>query len=77
MGVSGESAADSAPVVQFANNGTPDHLWRLLPGGGPWFRIQNDNSGLVLGVAGESTADSAQVVQFADTGTADHLWRIL
>ena len=77
MGVSNMSTADSADVVQFENNGTADHLWRLLPGGGPWFRIQNRNSGLVLGVAGMSTADPAQVVQYADTGTADHLWRIL
>jgi hypothetical protein len=77
MGVANMSAAASAQVVQFSDNGTADHLWRLLPGGGPWFRIQNDNSGLVLGVSNMSTADSAQVVQFTDNGTADHLWRIL
>jgi hypothetical protein len=31
MGVSDMSTQDNAPVVQFQDNGTPDHLWQLLP----------------------------------------------
>ena len=39
LAVSGMSTADSAPVVQFSDNGTADHLWRLLPGNsGRWLR---------------------------------------
>jgi len=77
LGVAGMSTADSADVVQFADNGTADHLWQLEDAGSGNLKIRNVNSGLVMGVAGMSTADSADVVQFADTGTADHLWRLL
>src|ERR1017187_7089618 len=77
LGVSGESTADSAQVVQFSDTGTTDHLWRLVDDGGGNVKIQNVNSGKVLAVSGESTADSANVVQFSDTGTTDHLWRLL
>nr|WP_237439657.1 RICIN domain-containing protein [Amycolatopsis rubida] len=66
------STADSARVVQYTDNGTTDHDWRLLDDGSGWFR----NFGKVLGVHHMSTADSAQVVQFSDNGTADHLWRM-
>ncbi len=77
LGVSGMSAANSAPVVQFADNGTADHLWRLVDAGAGNLKIQNVNSGLLLGVSDMSTAESAPIVQFEDNGTADHLWRLL
>lgn len=66
------STADSAQLVQFADSGTADHLWRLMPDG--QVRIENRNSGRVLGVDRMSTVDSTQAVQFAENGTADHLW---
>ena len=73
------STADSAQVVQFADNGTSDHLWRIRvdSGGTGTVRIQNLNSGKVLAVHEMSTADSANVEQFADNGTVDHGWRLL
>jgi methylaspartate ammonia-lyase len=71
------STADSAIVVQFSDNGTRDHLWRLRADTDGLWRIQNAHSGKVLGVDVMSYADSAQVVQFADSGTADHVWRLL
>jgi hypothetical protein len=77
LGVSDMSTADSAEVVQYADNGTADHLWQLIDNGNAYLRIQNQNSGLVLGVSGMSTADSAEVVQYADNGTADHLWQLI
>jgi hypothetical protein len=77
LGVDGMSTADSAHVVQFADNGTADHLWQLVDNGDGWYRVRNRNSGKVLGVDGMSTADSAHVVQFADNGTADHLWQLV
>ena len=77
LGVDLMSVSDSAPVVQFADNGTADHLWHLVPDGGGWYRIRNHHSGKVLGVDGMSASDSARVVQFTDNGTADHLWRLL
>ena len=77
IGVSGESTAGSAAVVQFADTGTPDHLWQLVDAGAGNLKIKNVNSGLLLAVSNESTSGSAAVVQFADTGTPDHLWRLL
>jgi hypothetical protein len=77
LGVDVMSLANSARVVQFADSGTADHLWRLLDDGDGWLKIQNVNSGKLLGVDQMSTADSAPVVQFEDNGTADHLWQLV
>jgi hypothetical protein len=79
LGVSNMSTADSAQVVQFDDNGTADHLWRLRmnTGGNGSLRIQNLHSGKVLAVHAASTADSANIEQFADIGAADHHWRVL
>lgn len=76
LGVDGMLTTDSARVVQFADTGTPEHLWRLADAAGGWQVVQNVNSGRVLAVDKVSTMDSALVVQFADNGTPDHLWRL-
>ncbi|MGJ6966793.1 RICIN domain-containing protein [Streptosporangium sp. G11] len=75
LGVDQMSTADSARVVQYADSGTADHLWMLVPDADGYFRVRNRNSGKVLGVDQMSTADGARVVQYADNGTADHLWQ--
>ncbi|PTL84836.1 beta-L-arabinofuranosidase domain-containing protein [Vitiosangium sp. GDMCC 1.1324] len=77
LGVDQMSTANSARVVQYADNGTADHRWRLVPDGSGNYKIVNQNSGKLLGVDGMSTADSAIVVQYEDNGTADHLWKLL
>jgi Beta-L-arabinofuranosidase, GH127/Ricin-type beta-trefoil lectin domain-like len=77
LAVSGMSLDNGAHAVQFGDNGTADHLWRLEDNGDGYVRIRNANSNKVLGVDAMSTADSAQVVQFDDNGTADHLWQVL
>ncbi|GGM44395.1 RICIN domain-containing protein [Dactylosporangium sucinum] len=77
LGVSGMSTANSANVVQYDDNGTADHLWRLIDAGGGWYKVQNQNSGKLLAVENMSTANSARVQQFDDNGSADHLWRPL
>ncbi|WP_282086533.1 RICIN domain-containing protein, partial [Streptomyces tendae] len=77
LGVDNMSTADSAHVVQYEDNGTPDHLWTLEDRGEGWFLVRNRHSGKVLGVDNMSTADSAHVVQYEDNGTADHLWRFV
>jgi hypothetical protein len=77
LAVAGDSAADSANVQQYADNGTPDHLWEVVDAGGGWSKIVNINSGLLLAVQGASTALSAQIQQYHDSGTDDHLWRLV
>ncbi len=71
------STASGARVMQWADNGTADHRWRLRHGGNGTFRIQCANGGLVLGVSGGSTAQGAQIVTVADGTAGDRLWRFL
>ncbi|MER7278909.1 RICIN domain-containing protein [Dactylosporangium sp. NPDC000244] len=77
LGVAGMSTANSANVVQFDDNGTADHNWRLIDAGSGWYKIQNQNSGKLLAVQNMSTADGALVQQYEDNGSADHLWRLV
>ncbi|GAA3451321.1 RICIN domain-containing protein [Dactylosporangium matsuzakiense] len=77
LGVAGMSTANSANVVQYDDNGTADHNWRLIDAGGGWFKIVNQNSGKLLAVQNMSTADGALVQQYDDNGSADHLWRLV
>jgi hypothetical protein len=77
LAVDGMSTADSAQVVQYDDNGTPDHVWRLVDLGNGWVKVRNENSGKVLGVDQMSTANSARVVQVTDNGTRDHLWQLV
>jgi hypothetical protein len=77
LAVHNMSTDNSVNVEQFADNGTIDHLWRLLDDGGGYVKVQNLNSGKLLGVDQMSTADSARVVQYEDNGTDDHLWQLV
>lgn len=75
IGINGMSTADGARAVQWSDNGTADHNWRLDLQANGYYKITNQNSGKVLGVDGMSTADGAQVLQWSDNGTADHDWQ--
>ncbi|MEU1534634.1 MGH1-like glycoside hydrolase domain-containing protein [Streptomyces fagopyri] len=77
LAVDHASLADGADVQQYADTGTPDHLWKLVKDGSGWYKIVNINSGKLLAVEGASTALSAQVQQYHDNGTSDHLWRLI
>ena len=77
LAVSEQSVANSAEVTQYADNGTPDHLWALVPDSPGVVRIVNRHSGKVLAVHVQSLDDGAHVQQYVDNGTPDHLWRIV
>ncbi|WP_027342298.1 beta-L-arabinofuranosidase domain-containing protein [Hamadaea tsunoensis] len=77
LGVAGMSTADSANVVQYADNGSADHLWRFDHQGDNWYKIVNQNSGLLLAVSGASRLNSVNVQQYHDNGTGDHLWTLV
>jgi hypothetical protein len=77
LGVDGMSTADNAAVVQFADNGTADHLWRFDHAGNNWYAIVNSHSGKLLAVQDISRANSAPVRQYQDNGSADHYWQLL
>ncbi|MFY1695889.1 RICIN domain-containing protein [Solwaraspora sp. WMMA2101] len=71
------STATEARVLQWADNGTNDHRWRLRYRSNGYFRIQCANGGKVLGVAGGSTAQGAQIVTADDTGASHTLWQFV
>ncbi|HEU4425199.1 MAG TPA: beta-L-arabinofuranosidase domain-containing protein, partial [Pilimelia sp.] len=77
LGVDGMSTANSANVVQFADNGTLDHLWKIVDAGGGFVKLRNLNSGKLLAVENMSTVNSARVQQYDDVGSADHLWQFI
>ncbi|TDV47802.1 RICIN domain-containing protein [Actinophytocola oryzae] len=77
LAVEQQSTADAAHVVQFDDNGTADHLWRLVDLGNGRVKVLSGLSGKVLGIDGVSTANSAHAVQFTDNGTTDHVWELL
>ncbi|HEX8407074.1 MAG TPA: family 43 glycosylhydrolase [Duganella sp.] len=76
LGIDTASQAAGAKVVQWADNGTADHLWHFMPMGNGQYNIENMLTHQVLGVANGSTADGGQIVQWSDNGTADHLWTV-
>jgi hypothetical protein len=77
LAVNVQSLANSAEVTQYDDNGTPDHLWAVVPNGDGTVRIVNRHSGKVLAVHLQSTADGAHVQQYVDNGTPDYDRRIV
>ncbi|GAB3447211.1 RICIN domain-containing protein [Actinophytocola sediminis] len=77
LGIDGMSTADGARIVQFDDNGTADHRWRLVDCGNGRVKVGSEHSGRVLGIDGMSTANSAPAAQFGDTGTPDHVWELV
>ena len=77
LAVSDQSMANSAEVTQYSDNGTPDHLWTVVPDSPGVVRIFNRHSGKLLAVHVQSLDDGAHVQQYVDNGTPDHLWQIV
>jgi len=69
MGIANASTAAGSQVLQWADNGTSDHLWEfyLLKDGN--YLIQNVNSGLFLEDADSNTTTSATIDQGARATT--------
>ncbi len=69
MGVSQASTSAGAQVVQWADNGTKDHLWEFFKLKDGNYLIQNVNSGLYLEDANSGTTSSATIDQGARSAT--------
>ncbi|MER5730729.1 beta-L-arabinofuranosidase domain-containing protein [Streptomyces sp. NPDC002138] len=76
LGVLNMAATDGAPVIQWGDNGTADHLWTAVIDTAGYLRLRNSHSGKVLAVEGDSTANGARIVQWTDDGAAGHRWRL-
>ncbi|OLF11995.1 hypothetical protein BLA60_08140 [Actinophytocola xinjiangensis] len=77
LAIDGMSTANGARIVQFDDNGTADHRWRLVDCGNGRVKVASAHSGRVLAVDGASPVNSAPVVQFDDDGATDHVWELL
>jgi ricin-type beta-trefoil lectin protein len=77
LGISNASTSAGADALQWTDNGTADHLWRIVDAGAGYVKIINKNSGLALGITNASTAAGADALQWTDNGAADHLWKIV
>ena len=65
-----------AAALQYADNGTNDHLWEVLSVGGGQYKIQNVNSTLLLDISGASKSAGVDAVQSSDTGASSQLWTL-
>ena len=77
IGVQDGATTPGAPLLQYPDTGTPDHLWELVPAGQGSFLVRNLGSGLVMGVSGAQTTDSAAITQQAPDRSANQSWQLL
>ena len=77
MGITNASTSDGAAAVQWADNGTNDHLWTFYKVSDGYYAIKNVNSGLYLqsdasGVITQGAlATASKLQEWAVTATAD------
>jgi arabinan endo-1,5-alpha-L-arabinosidase len=76
LGIGAASTKSGATALQYADNGTNDHLWEVLSVGGGQYKLQNVNSTLLLDISGASKSTGAAAVQSADTGASSQLWTL-
>ena len=76
LGVKGQNQTAGTIVLQWADNGAPDHLWHFVPMNNGQYQIENLLTHQLIGVAGGVTTDGAQIIQWSDTGTSDHRWTL-
>ena len=81
VGVTNESTAAGANVIQFSDNGTPDHLWNLVAdqstvAGSNIVLIKNVNSGLYLSAPTSSNAAGGYITQQANQSIATR-WALI
>ncbi|MGW0820113.1 RICIN domain-containing protein [Streptomyces sp. NPDC002845] len=72
--VSGNSADDSAVVLQYSCNSGLNQQWRLQDAGDGYVRVLAQHSGKCLDVANNSTADGASVMQYRCTTGTNQQW---
>ncbi|WP_042394348.1 RICIN domain-containing protein [Streptacidiphilus carbonis] len=70
------TSSSGAPVVQAADNGTPDHNWQFLLQSNGYYRILNTFSGKYLAVPGGSLNPGTGAIQWTTTGGAEQDWSV-
>jgi alpha-galactosidase len=76
LDVSGASTNDSAPVIQYANNGQANQQWSFVDAGNGYCRIVNRNSGKLLNISGATMTQGTQLIQYSDDGNSNSQWSL-
>jgi arabinan endo-1,5-alpha-L-arabinosidase len=76
LGISNASKDSGTAVVQWADNGTDDHLWLLSQQADGYDKIINKNSGLVLEILGDSNSSGIRAIQSDANGPSD-AWKLV
>ena len=76
-GVSGNSTADGASIVQQTDTGNNAQKWTVTDLGTGYYKILNVNSGKSLDVSGASTVDGANIIQWTYGGGNNQQWQIV
>jgi hypothetical protein len=73
--VSGGHLRNGASVIQWADRGQPDILWRPIPARDGTYKLRNRNSGRFLAVSGGKRDNGQDVIQWEDADQGDVHWR--
>lgn len=77
LGVSGNSTADGATIVQNVYGTAVSQSWQFIDAGTGYFKIKNVNSGKVMDINGASSTDGAQNIQWTDNGGTNQKWQLI
>ena len=77
LNVSGDSSAQSAPLIQYTCGAYPNEYFSFTPVMGG-YEVTAQNSGLCLNVSGNSLADGAPIIQFPYWGATytNEVWTV-
>ncbi|HEY0829152.1 MAG TPA: RICIN domain-containing protein [Bacilli bacterium] len=75
-GISGDSTADGANVVQLPDSGHNSQKWVITDLGNGYFKVINVNSGKSLDIYNASTANGAKAIQWPFSGPNNQQWQI-
>ncbi|MDP9037703.1 MAG: family 43 glycosylhydrolase [Acidobacteriota bacterium] len=76
LGVLQHNQQAGTNAVQWADDGSQDHLWHFIPMNNGQYQIENMLTHQLLAVSGGVTTNGAQIIQWSDTGTSDHRWTL-
>jgi len=77
MDVDDDSTADSAPILEWTDNGAADQLWTFTAQSGGAYTITDVNSGKLLNIPGPTTAEGTQLIQYHDDGNSNSRWTLV
>lgn len=68
------SSSPGENLIILPSSGATSQLWKFIPDGDGFYRIESESSGLVAGVSGGSTADGANIAQETSNSSNSQQW---